>query len=60
MPQAPLVETINKLPTIQEWCDKDWMRKPVKLVGRRAKTRKKAEREAGEAAFETWQARRAA
>ncbi len=60
VPQAPLIEAINKLPTIQEWLDQDWMREPVKLVGRRAKTLKKAERAAGEVAFEAWLASRAA
>ena len=45
VPQAPLIEAINKLPTIREWLDQDWMREPVKLVGRRAKTLKKAERQ---------------
>jgi integrase/recombinase XerD len=59
VPQAPLIEAINKLPTIQEWLDQDWMREPVKLVGRRAKTLKKAERKAGEQAFVEWRARRA-
>ena len=48
VPQAPLIEAINKLPTIfKEWLDADWMREPVKLVGRRAKTLKKAQRESG-------------
>ena len=59
VPQAPLIEAINKLPTNQEWLDQDWMREPVKLVGRRARTLKKAEREAGEQAFVEWRARRA-
>jgi hypothetical protein len=45
-------------PTIPEWLDQDWMKEPVKLVGRRAKTLKKAEREAGMLAFKEWQARR--
>ncbi|BAM87637.1 putative prophage integrase [Bradyrhizobium oligotrophicum S58] len=60
VPQAPLIEAINKLPTIQEWLDQDWMREPVKLVGRRAKTLKEAERVAGERAYDEWRARRAA
>ena len=55
-----MIEAINKLPTIQEWLDQDWMREPVKLVGRRAKTLKKAQREIGEQAFAAWQASRAA
>ncbi|CCD94618.1 putative prophage integrase [Bradyrhizobium sp. ORS 375] len=60
VPQAPLIEAINKLPTIQEWLDQDWMREPVKHAHRWAKPLKKAEREAGERAFEAWQKRRAA
>lgn len=60
VPQAPLIEAINKLPTIQEWLDQDWMREPVKLVGRRAKTLKKAERAAGENAYAAWRAHRVA
>jgi hypothetical protein len=55
-----LIEAINTLPTIPEWLDQDRMRDPVKLVGRRGQTLKKAEREAGERAFEAWAARRAA
>ena len=58
VPQAPLIEAINKLPTIREWLDQDWMREPVKLVGRRAKMLKKAERQAGEAASVVWQSNR--
>jgi hypothetical protein len=60
LPQPPLIEAINTLPTIQEWLDQDWMREPVKLVGRRAKTLKKAERAAGLAAFKEWAERRVA
>jgi integrase len=60
VPQAPLIEAINKLPTIREWLDQDWMREPVRLVGRRAKTLKKAEREAGALALAEWRKRRAA
>nr|WP_315826080.1 tyrosine-type recombinase/integrase [Bradyrhizobium sp. SZCCHNG3015] len=60
VPQAALIEAINKLPTIKEWLNQDWMKSPVALTGRRAKTLKKAEREAGEVAFEAWKARRAA
>ncbi|OKO86175.1 tyrosine-type recombinase/integrase [Bradyrhizobium sp. AS23.2] len=60
VPQPPLIEAINKLPTIQEWLDQDWMKTPVELVGRRAKTLKKAEREAGVKALAEWQAQRAA
>ncbi|WP_275190925.1 tyrosine-type recombinase/integrase [Bradyrhizobium sp. CSA112] len=59
VPQAPLIEAINKLPTIQAWLDADWMHTPVALTHRRAKTLKKAERKAGEHAFAEWRARRA-
>jgi hypothetical protein len=31
VPQAPLIEAINELPTIQEWLDQDWMKSPVAL-----------------------------
>lgn len=48
------------MPTIQEWLDQDWMKSPVELVGRRAKTLKRPEREAGERAYAEWAARRAA
>ncbi|WP_413776506.1 tyrosine-type recombinase/integrase [Rhodopseudomonas sp. P2A-2r] len=60
VPQTPLIEAINTLPVIQEWLDADWMRDPVKLVRRRAPTLKKAQREAGEAAYLKWQEGRAA
>nr|WP_316206042.1 tyrosine-type recombinase/integrase [Bradyrhizobium sp. SZCCHNR3058] len=60
IPQPPLIEAINTLPTIREWLDQDWMKNPVKLVGRRAQTLKKAEREAGALAFIGWQTKRVA
>lgn len=60
VPQAPLIEAINTLPTIQEWLDQDWIKSPVNLVGRRAKTLKKPERETGVAAYQEWQAWRVA
>ncbi|WP_316207281.1 tyrosine-type recombinase/integrase [Bradyrhizobium sp. SZCCHNR3118] len=60
VPQDPLIEAINKLPTIQEWLGQDWMREPVKHVGRWAKPLKKAEREAGLEAFKAWAAGRVA
>ena len=59
VPQAPLIEAINKLPTIQEWLDADWMHTPVALTHRRARTLKKLERKAGVQAFAEWRARRA-
>lgn len=30
VPQAPLIEAINKLPTIADWADAAWMHEPVK------------------------------
>jgi integrase len=60
VPQAALIEAINKLPTIPDWLAADWMKAPVTLVRRRAGTLKKAERAAGVAAYDEWQARRAA
>lgn len=60
VPQAPLIEAINTLPTIPEWLAADWMKTPVALVGRRAKTLKQVERKIGEEGFEAWHAERAA
>jgi integrase/recombinase XerD len=60
VPQPKLIEAINTLPTFQDGLDADWMKSPVKLTYRRAKTLKKAERAAGVKAFAEWQARRAA
>ncbi|MFL9503462.1 tyrosine-type recombinase/integrase [Rhodopseudomonas palustris] len=54
VPQGALIEAINKLPTIPEWLAADWMREPVKLVGRRAKTLTRDQRKAGEVAFQIW------
>lgn len=36
IPQTPLIEAINKLPTIPEWLGQDWMTTPVALAGRRS------------------------
>jgi integrase/recombinase XerD len=55
VPQPPLIEAINTLPTIPEWLDQDWMKTPVALVARRAKRLKKPERAAGIAAYNEWQ-----
>jgi integrase len=60
VPQPPLIEAINTLPTIPEWLAQDWMVEPVKLVGRRGKTLKRVEREAGTLALKAWAACRAA
>ncbi|WP_157790294.1 site-specific integrase, partial [Bradyrhizobium japonicum] len=60
VPQPKLIEAINTLPTFPDWLDADWMKSPVALTHRRAKTLKKAERDAGNAALAAWQARRVA
>jgi integrase/recombinase XerD len=60
VPRPKLIEAITKLPTFSDWLDQDWMKTPVALTHRRAKTPKKAEREAGMKAHAAWQARRAA
>ncbi|MFT4276428.1 MAG: hypothetical protein QM576_08750 [Rhodopseudomonas sp.] len=60
VPQAPLIDEIKTLPTIADWLAQDWMTAPVALVGRRASSLKKAERAAGQQAFEAWQAERLA
>ncbi len=38
--QPKLIEAINTLPTFQDWLDTDWMKSPVGLPYRRAKTPK--------------------
>lgn len=60
VPQPKLIEAINTLPTFADWLDADWMKSPVALTGRRAKTLKRAERDAGNKALAAWAVRRTA
>lgn len=59
VPQPPLIAAINTLPTFPDWLAADWMKTPVALTHRRAKTLKKEERVVGLEAFQVWLARRA-
>jgi integrase len=54
VPQPKLIESINTLPTIQEWLNQDWMRSPVKLWSRRSQPMTEAEMAAGGKALLAW------
>jgi hypothetical protein len=55
-----LIEAINKLSTIKEWLDQDWMQEPVKLVGRWPEPMRKTDVDAGRVALKAWREARTA